>query len=153
MRRSIHGVLLLVSLFAAIPVEGPVAHAAQPPVYPCTIEGEAARCGDIPVPENYGEQGGRRIALRAVVLGGGNRGEGARANLCDSPRQLPTNHCHAVLTREYQSDSSSLPLGRLDSLAYEQILWRTNNAPRRMAHRPARGSEVTIDLVKRTAHA
>jgi pimeloyl-ACP methyl ester carboxylesterase len=75
-RRSIHGVLL-VSIFAAIPaVGGLVAHAAQPPMHPCTIEGEAARCGDISVPENYGEPGGRRIALHAVVLGGGNRGEG-----------------------------------------------------------------------------
>jgi pimeloyl-ACP methyl ester carboxylesterase len=75
-RRSIHGVLL-VSIFAAIPaVGGLVEHAAQPPMHPCTIEGEAARCGDIPVPENYGEPGGRRIALHAVVLGGGNRGEG-----------------------------------------------------------------------------
>jgi pimeloyl-ACP methyl ester carboxylesterase len=75
-RRSIHGVLLLVSIFAAIPaVGGLVEHAAQPPMHPCTIEGEAARCGDIPVPENYGEPGGRRIALHAVVLGGGNRGE------------------------------------------------------------------------------
>ena len=27
-------------------------------------------------------------------------------------RQLPTNHGHAVPTREYQTDSSSLPLGR-----------------------------------------
>jgi len=77
MRCSIHGVLLLVSIFAAIPVLGwLVEHAAQPPMHPCTIEGEAARCGDIPVPENYGEPGGRRIALHAVVLGGGNRGEG-----------------------------------------------------------------------------
>jgi pimeloyl-ACP methyl ester carboxylesterase len=74
-RRSIHGVLL-VSIFATIPaVGGLVEHAAQPPMHPCTIEGEAARCGDIPVPENYGEPGGRRIALHAVVLGGGNRGE------------------------------------------------------------------------------
>ena len=76
-RRSIHGVLLLVSIFAAIPAGGSlVEHAAQPSLHPCTIEGEAARCGDIPVPENYGEPGGRRIALHAVVLGGGNRGEG-----------------------------------------------------------------------------
>ena len=30
----------------------------------------------------------------------------------DSPRQLPTDHDYAVSTREYQSDSSSLPLGR-----------------------------------------
>jgi pimeloyl-ACP methyl ester carboxylesterase len=74
-RRSIHGVLL-VSIFATIlAVGGLVEHAAQPPMHPCTIEGEAARCGDIPVPENYGEPGGRRIALHAVVLGGGNRGE------------------------------------------------------------------------------
>jgi hypothetical protein len=29
-------------------------------------------------------------------------------------RQLPTNHGHAVSTREYQSESSSLPLGRSD---------------------------------------
>ena len=50
-------------------------------------------------------------------------------------RQLPTNHCHAVSTREDQSDSSSLPLGRSDPES-------TNNAPRRMACRPARGSEV-----------
>ena len=77
MRCSMHGVLLLVSIFAAIPVVGwLVEHAAQPPMHPCTIEGEAARCGDIPVPENYGEPDGRRIALHAVVLGGGNRGEG-----------------------------------------------------------------------------
>ena len=77
MRRSIHGVLLLVSIFAAIPASGSlVEQAAQPPMHPCTIDGEAARCGDIPVPENYGEPGGRRIALHAVVLGGGNRGEG-----------------------------------------------------------------------------
>jgi pimeloyl-ACP methyl ester carboxylesterase len=77
MRRSIHGVLLLVSIFTAIPAgRSRVEHAAQPPMQPCTIDGEAARCGDIPVPENYAEPGGRRIALHAVVLGGGNRGEG-----------------------------------------------------------------------------
>ena len=58
------------------PADQLVEQAAQPPMHPCTIEGEAARCGDIPVPENYGEPGGRRIALHAVVLGGGNRGEG-----------------------------------------------------------------------------
>jgi hypothetical protein len=45
-------------------------HAAQPPLHPCTIEREAARCGDITVPENYGKPDGRRIALHAVVLGG-----------------------------------------------------------------------------------
>ena len=76
MRRSIHGVLLLVSLFTTIPAGGsPVERAAQPPLQPCTIDGEAALCGDLPVPENYGEPGGRRIALHAVVLRGGNRGE------------------------------------------------------------------------------
>ncbi len=77
MRRSILGVLLLVSIFAGIPIVGwPVEYVAQPPMHPCTIEGEAARCGDITVPENYGEPDGRRIVLHAVVLGGGNRGEG-----------------------------------------------------------------------------
>jgi pimeloyl-ACP methyl ester carboxylesterase len=77
MRRSTHGILLLVSIFAAIPIVGPpVDHVAQSPLHPCTIEGEAGRCGDITVPENYGEPNGRRIALHAVVLGVGNRGEG-----------------------------------------------------------------------------
>jgi pimeloyl-ACP methyl ester carboxylesterase len=71
------GVLLLVSIFAAIPVSASlVEQPTQPPLHPCTIEGEAARCGDISVPENYGEPGGRRIALHTVVLGGGSRGEG-----------------------------------------------------------------------------
>ena len=77
MRRSIHGVLILVSMSAAIPVVGLlVEHIEQPPMHPCTIEGEAARCGRIPVPENYGKPDGRRIALHAVVLGGANGGEG-----------------------------------------------------------------------------
>jgi pimeloyl-ACP methyl ester carboxylesterase len=73
----IHGVLLLVNIFAAIPAGGSrVGQARQPPLHPCTIDGEAARCGDILVPENYDEPGGRPITLNAVVFGVGNRGEG-----------------------------------------------------------------------------
>jgi pimeloyl-ACP methyl ester carboxylesterase len=76
-RRLIHGVLLLVSMFAAIPAgRSHVGQAGQPPLHPCTIDGEAARCGDILVPERYDEPGGRRITLNAVAFGGGNRGEG-----------------------------------------------------------------------------
>jgi pimeloyl-ACP methyl ester carboxylesterase len=67
----------LVSVFAAIPVAGRLVDSrAQQPLHPCALEGEAARCGDIPVPENYGEPGGRRLALHTIVLGGENRGEG-----------------------------------------------------------------------------
>ena len=55
------------------------AHAgAQAVVRRCTIDGEAARCGSVAVPENHAEPQGRQLALGLLVLSGddpGPRGE------------------------------------------------------------------------------
>ena len=46
------------------------ARAQVPPLlHDCAIEGEAARCGSLSVPEDHAQPDGRRIALPAIVLG------------------------------------------------------------------------------------
>lgn len=72
-----------------------------------------------PSPANSPGSSGRRWS--SELIGRHRKGESSHA-LCDTRRQsltraarrrqLPTNHGHAVSTREYQSDSSSLLLGR-----------------------------------------
>src|SRR4030095_5537491 len=77
--------------------------------------------------------------------------EGPRKFVCDRrlrsrirvPRakQLPTNHQCAVSTREYQSDSSSLSLGRSDD-------WFSKTARARMASYAGRGLRLLSNDVK-----
>jgi hypothetical protein len=45
-----------------------------------------------------------------------------------SPRQLPTDHDHAVPTREYQSDQPSQPLARTLSARLPQKKQRAQSA-------------------------
>lgn len=41
----------------------------------CAVEGQAARCGTISVPEDHHDPHGRQLALGVVVLGGSGRGQ------------------------------------------------------------------------------
>ena len=59
-------------------------------------------------------RGADRPIVERSILGGSMRYRLRSRTRAARARQLPTNHGHAGPTREYQSDSSSLPLGRSD---------------------------------------